>query len=152
MRMNVRVADGEPRAILLTRRLLDRLVPALAERMERGAPPGRIRDVLLSMARERARQARDTAPPPRPVEMPVGAPAPLCVAVRLDVTTKGLALAFRDGTGLELLLSAATADTCAFLDTVARVYARAGWSREACPAWFEAEDRAGAQDFGRVLN
>ncbi|MGE3693130.1 MAG: hypothetical protein AB7F98_17275, partial [Novosphingobium sp.] len=75
--------SGVTQQIHVTRRLADRFVPLLIERVEAAAAPGKAREIDLAMRQERLRNERNENPHPE-VETPQGADRWLCLTMRLS--------------------------------------------------------------------
>jgi hypothetical protein len=129
----------------LTRRLLDRMVPALTRWLEKQGGVERRGEILQSMAQQAARAALD---PQAPVQRRADTPNTLVHTVNMSPRAHGMEIVFRvDDAGTETgaVVTLQGRPLRQWLNIVYDQYCKAGWERSAWPSWIrDAQDARAA--------
>jgi hypothetical protein len=146
IRLNAVDRAGVKQSILLTRRLLDQIVPVIAKDLEAKTPQGVPAEIVQSMTQERVRQVRREAGASGNVAPPVRresqTPEFLCKTVHFKRVSNGLVAVLTDDGTVDVVLPLAEANLRALLDILRATYAEASWDPRVFPEWLKAEQRA----------
>jgi hypothetical protein len=157
VRLNAVDKAGIKQSILLTRRLLDQIVPVIAKDLEAKTPQGVPAEIVQSMTQERVRQVRREASASgnvaRPVQREVQTPEFLCKTVHFKRVPNGLVAVMTDDSTVDAVLPLAEPNLRTLLDILRATYAKASWDPRVFPQWLQAEQRAAVgQGRGIVVN
>ncbi len=141
---------GQSQSIFLTRRLADRFVPLLVERIESHVQPGVPRELGLAMDQQQLRIERAENPAPE-VQLAEGARRWLCVTIHLSGRPDELEWTLTDDGENTAAMPLSGAGPRAVLDIFLLMYQQMEWGLDAFPGWLtqEAELPDGAR---RTLN
>ena len=139
LRLDAVDAAGEKQAILLTRRLVDRVIPVLVSHLEGKTPEGVPADLAQGMSQSRARQARQTGEATPAVAADAETPTWLCRTMHFQKADHGLNVIFTDDTQTDAVMPMVEANLRAVLDILFDLYRRANWPTELFPEWMKAE-------------
>jgi hypothetical protein len=146
-------AQGGKQAFFLTRRLVDRLIPALASHLEGKTPEGMPADLAQGMSQSRARQARQTGEAKPAVAVDAETPTWLCRTIHVQKAPNGLNLIFTDDARINAVMPMVEANLRAVLDILLDLYAKANWPTEPFPEWVKPSAMATvATGQGALLN
>lgn len=147
IRLDIVSPDGRLRAIHLTRRLTDRMIPAFAIKAEGTVQPGIPKDLALSMQQEALRAERDSnllpAVPPAPDSRPY-----LSQTVHLSDREDGTLWTQTDDASFEAHMVLDAQALRAVLDVLLITYRALEWSEQAFPEWVR--ERGKVQQVGRL--
>lgn len=145
VRLNAVDKAGVKQSILLTRRMLDQIVPVIAKDLEAKTPQGVPAQIVQSMTQERARQMRrkasvtgNVAPP---VQREAQTPHWLCKTVHFKPVPNGLIAVLTDDSSVDAVLPLAELNLRALLDVLRAAYAKASWHPRVFPEWLQAEHK-----------
>ncbi len=141
---------GACESIFLTRRLADRFVPLLVERIEAHAQPGVPKAIGLAMNQQQLRLERRENPLPD-VTPSAETPRWLCRTIHLAERGGDLEWTLTDDAQNTAAMPLAGPGGRAVLDIFLLMYRRLEWGLEVFPAWL-CEDEAEAAPEKRTLN
>lgn len=121
-------------AIWLTRRLLDRLLPALVRTLDTQVSDAMPLEFAQSLQQEQVRQGRRLGDPPEAVDAQQSTCCWLCSTVHVTKSESGVELTLTDGTQ-EATMSLGAVQLRVVLDIFAATYRTADWALSAFPAW-----------------
>jgi hypothetical protein len=152
IRLNVQSADGDQQSIMMTRRVLDRVIPIVGQHLEAKTPRGVPPDLVQAMNQQKVRQARREDAPPKPVKLHADVPRWLCKTVQVQRGDNGMALTFSDDGDASARLTLANTNLHAALDILRATYAKAAWGRDKFPHWLEDEAPVASEPRKNKLN
>ena len=132
IRLAGEVGNAAPVVIWLTQRLLQRLVPALLQWLERQDDDISRAEVLQSFAQQ---AARAELTPQAPVQAVAGCAAWLAQSVDITRSEQLLSLTFRGADGEDATLNLAAKPLRQWLSIVHDTYLKAGWPLDMWPNW-----------------
>ncbi len=139
IRMDVRNKENVTQAIMLTRRLMDRAIPKMAEEAENLAAGPIPANLTLPIAQQTLRQERQANPVP-PVRLSDGIQPWLCAAMQFKLQDNGVVWILKGPGGEEARMFLSNSNLRATLDVFATQYSAMEWSRTSFPEWLiEAE-------------
>ncbi|MGJ8589948.1 MAG: hypothetical protein ACSHXW_17515 [Yoonia sp.] len=145
IRLNAVDKAGVSQSILLTRRLLDQIIPMIAKDLEAKAPKGVPAEIVQSMTQERMRQVRrDASASGRlapAVQRAAHTPDWLCKTIHLKRVPPGFVAVLTDDRSVDAILPLGEANLRALLDILRSIYAKASWDLRAFPEWLQAEHK-----------
>lgn len=142
LRLNACNAAGMTQSMMLTRRLMDRAVPRMAQEAEKLAAGPIPASLTLPIAQQRLRQERQ-ANPVAPVQTPPDAPAWLCNTMQFALRENGVIWVLKGRGGEEARMFLSPTNLRATLDVFAVKYKAMDWTRTMFPEWLtEAEPTA----------
>ena len=148
IRLNAVDKAGVKQSILLTRRLMDQVIPVIAKDLEAKTPQGVPADIVQSMTQERVRQVRREASASGAVQRPVvrepETPDWLCRTIHFKRVPNGLVAVLTDDRSVDAVLPLAEVNLRALLDILRATYTKAGWDPRVFPEWMKAEQRPAA--------
>ena len=139
LRLDAIDAKGRKQALLLTRRLADRIIPVLVSHLEGKTPEGIPPDLAQGMSQSRARQARQTADTSPAVVAESGTPPWLCRTIHVQKAQQGLNVIFTDDVSVSAVMPMVEANLRAVLDIFLELYTKANWPTEPFPEWMKPE-------------
>ena len=150
MCIDCRLKGGEHLRLWATRRLMDRLVPSLFDKLEADGSSSAIpADIRQSLAQSKAERQKEKS---KAVAPPEDTPEWLVSGVKLADTPNGIRVAFRTKSTDEVAVIAFTRQHLRqWLAIVFSTYERAQWGRRVFPRWME-EDRNPAPAPKGLLN
>lgn len=151
MRLDVEDANGNKQSFYLTRRLLDKVIPAITAKLEQKTPSGVPSELMQAMVQSKARQSRAQNTPATAVEARSDAPQWLCKTVRVTETEAGMVIAFSNDGGQEAGIALREEQVRATLDILHSNYKTGEWDTSVFPDWLETDDSA-AIDEARYKN
>lgn len=155
IRLNAVDGDGVKQSILLTRRLMDQVIPVIAKDLEAKTPQGVPAEIVQSMTQERVRQVRRAASASgavaQPVQREAQTPDWLCKTIHFKRAPNGLVAVLTDDRTIDAMLPLAEANLRALLDILRATYARASWDARVFPEWMKAEQRPMAGQGARIV-
>ena len=132
LRLAGEVSNAAPVVIWLTQRLLQRLVPALLQWLERQDDATPRAEVLQSFAQQ---AARAELMPQAPVRAVAGCAAWLALAVDITRSEQVISLTFRGADGQDATLNLAAKPLRQWLSIVHDAYLKADWPLNVWPDW-----------------
>ena len=150
IRLDAVDAGGTIQQIHITRRLADRFVPLLLERVVASAAPGKAREIDLAMRQERLRNERNESPIPE-VEPSQGAKRWLCLTMHLGGEGGNLGWTLTDEAGNKAVMGLGGELPRTVLDILLLMYRQLEWDTSVFPEWLKEVGRGG-DDRPRVLN
>jgi hypothetical protein len=117
--------------IYFTKRLLDRLIPVLAENLEKTDTS----TMVQQFEQDRVRINREQMPPDTPDASLRDAPTWLCKAVRVSARDSGLVLTFLGDKQPVTQMRLTWTDMRSFLDILLLAYRRGYWATAVFPDW-----------------
>jgi hypothetical protein len=150
IRLDTLSPEGETQSIYLTRRLSDRFVPLLVERIELQARPGAPKDIVLAMSQQQLRIERDASPIPD-VEPQQGASRWLCQTIHLSEEQGAVLWTLTDDAANTAVMLLAGEDLRGVLEVMLLTYRRLEWGLEVFPLWL-LEEGAGSVEAPGMLN
>ena len=150
LRMDARNKEGVTQAIMLTRRLLDRAIPKMADEAYKLAAGPIPANLALPIAQQRLRQERRANPIP-PVCVSDGVQPWLCVAMQFKLQGNAMFWMLKGHGGQEARMFLSNSNLRATLDVFAIQYRAMRWSRAAFPEWLTEADLDPASA-GRALH
>lgn len=142
--------EGNTQQIHVTRRLADRFVPLLLDRVVETAAPGKAREIDLAMRQERLRNERNENPVPD-VEAKQGAQRWLCLTMHLGGDGNGLTWTLTDEAGNEAVMGLGGELPRTVLDILLLMYRQLEWDTAVFPEWLKEVGR-NTDNQPRVLN
>ena len=139
LRLDAIDVKARKQALLLTRRLADRVIPALVSHLEGKTPEGIPADLAQGMSQSRARQARQTADTSPAVVAESGTPPWLCRTIHVQKAQQGLNVIFTDDVSVSAVMPMVEANLRAVLDIFLELYTKANWPTEPFPEWMKPE-------------
>lgn len=135
LRLNACDAAGLTQSIALTRRLLDRAVPAMAKEIESRAEGGPVpAELILPIAQQRLRRDRQDNPVP-PVQTAPDAAPWLCTAMQFAPKEEGVVWILKGRGNEEARMFLSHRNLQATLDVFATRYRAMEWSTLPFPEW-----------------
>lgn len=134
LRMNACDPAGMTQSMMLTRRLLDRALPAMIKACEAAAEGPIPASLTLPIAQEKLRLERRESPVP-PVHAAPDAVPWLCTAMQFANREKGMVWVLKGRSGEEARMLLSNADLRAALDIFAAKYKAMDWSAALFPEW-----------------
>ena len=141
---------GETQSIFLTRRLADRFVPLLVERVEQLIRPGVPKDIGLAMSQQQLRIEREASPLPD-VKPQQGASRWLCQTIHLSDQQGDVLWTLTDEAANTAAMLLPGEGVRSILEVMLLVYRRLEWELKVFPEWL-LEQCAVPDDAPRVLN
>lgn len=132
IRLAGEVGSAAPVVIWLTQRLLQRLLPALLQWLERQGDDMPRAEVLHSFAQQ---AARAELTPQAPVRAVAGCAAWLALAVDITRSEQVISLTFRGADGHDATLILAAKPLRQWLSIVHDAYLKAAWPLNVWPSW-----------------
>jgi hypothetical protein len=155
IRLNAVDKAGVKQSILLTRRLMDQVIPVIAKDLEAKTPQGVPADIVQSMTQERVRQVRREASASGNVVRPVRREAEmadwLCRTIHFKRVPNGLVAVLTEDSTVDAVLPLAEANLRALLDIFRATYAKASWNPCVFPEWMKAEQGPSAGQGARIM-
>ncbi len=142
--------DGNSQQIHVTRRLADRFVPLLLERVVATVAPGKAREIDLAMRQERLRNERNENPVAE-VEAKQDARRWLCLTMHLGGEGESLAWTLTDEAGNEAVMGLGGEVPRTVLDIFLLMYRQLEWDTAVFPEWLKEVGR-NYENQPRVLN
>ena len=139
LRLDAIDAKGHKQALLLTRRLADRIIPVLVSHLEGNTPEGVPADLAQGMSQSRARQARQTGDTAPAVVAESETPTWLCQTIHVQKAQQGLNVIFTDAARINAVMPMVEANLRAVLDIFLELYTKANWPTEPFPEWMKPE-------------
>ena len=127
LRLDAIDVKARKQALLLTRRLADRVIPALVSHLEGKTPEGIPADLAQGMSQSRARQARQTADTMPAVVAESEMPTWLCRTIHVQKARQGLNVIFTDDASVSAVMPMVEANLRAVLDIFLELYTKANW-------------------------
>ena len=127
LRLDAVDAKARKQALLLTRRLADRVIPVLVSHLEGKTPEGIPADLAQGMSQSRARQARQTG---EYIAVPwtlKAKPTWLCRTIHVQKARQGLNVIFTDDASVSAVMPMVEANLRAVLDIFLELYTKANW-------------------------
>jgi hypothetical protein len=152
MILNVVDRHGAKQSILVTRRLMDQLIPVFVQHLEEKTPQGVPADIVQSMSQEQVRQSRQDSPPSVPVEVDAQTPQWLCKTIHLKKQPAGIAATLTDDAQFTVQLPLLDVDLRTVLDIFRNSYVQAGWSLTHFPEWSTPQADSNNPERPRLLN
>jgi len=134
IRLDVCDEDGMTQSIFLTRRLADRFIPLLLERVESGARQDLARDFDLAMRQQNLRIERERNPVPD-VKLGTDAQRWLCVTIHLSHGPEGLLWTLTDEAAHTALIPIPGDGARAVADIILMMYRNLEWPVDVFPEW-----------------
>jgi hypothetical protein len=133
-RLRLNTVDYHSRAevIYFTKRLLDRLIPVLAENLEKTDTSS---TMVQQFEQDRVRINREQMPPDTPDASFRDAPTWLCKAVRVSPCENGLVLSFLENNEPVTQMRLSWTDIRSFMDILLLTYRRGHWVTSVFPDW-----------------
>ncbi len=150
IRLDAVDSAGASQQIYVTRRLADRFVPLLLERVEATAAPGKAREIDLAMRQERLRNERNEKPVAE-VEAKQGAQRWLCLTMRISGEAENLVWVLTDEADNTAIMGIAGELPRTVLDILLLIYRQLEWGTEVFPEWLKEVGKQSSQE-PRVLN
>lgn len=150
IRLDAIDGSGASQSIFVTRRLADRFVALLLERVEAAAAQGAARDIDLTMKQQRVRMERQEHPP-TDVELKEHSPRWLCVTMHLSGGSNGLDWTLTDDAGRTAGMPLGGDLARTVLDIFLLVYRRLEWPLDPFPEWLRELGKE-AETAERTLN
>ena len=139
LRMEVRGTEDVTQDIMLTRRLMDRAIPKMAEEAEKLAAGPIPANLALPIAQQSLRQERRANPVP-PVRLDDGVQPWLCIAMQFKLQDNAIVWILKGSGGEEARMFLSNSNLRATLDVFAAKYTAMDWARTSFPEWLtEAE-------------
>jgi hypothetical protein len=142
--------EGSIQQIHVTRRLADRFVPLLLERVEETAAAGKAREIDLAMRQERLRNERNDNPIAE-VETRQDARRWLCLTMHLGVEGGNLNWRLTDEAGNDAFMALVGELPRTVLDIFLLIYRQLEWDTAVFPEWLKEVGRNNDNQ-PRVLN
>ena len=139
LRMDARNTEEVTQAIMLTRRLLDRAIPKMADEAYKLAAGPIPANLALPIAQQRLRQERRANPIP-PVCVSDGVQPWLCVAMQFKLQGNAMFWVLKGHGGQEARMFLSNSNLRATLDVFAMQYRAMKWARSAFPEWLTEAD------------
>jgi hypothetical protein len=152
MILNVVDRQGAKQSILMTRRLMDQLIPVFVQHLEEKTPQGVPADIVQSMSQEQVRQDRQESAPSVPVEVDEQTPQWLCKTIHLQKQPAGIAATLTDDHQFNVQLPLLDVDLRTVLDIFRNSYVQANWGLSAFPEWSEPPSELTRPDRPKLLN
>ncbi|MCR9140229.1 MAG: hypothetical protein NXI27_29905 [Alphaproteobacteria bacterium] len=127
--------DSMTQVIYVTRRLLDQLVPVLAENLVKTGTSGPSNSLVQEFAQACVRNNRPHMAGQAPVCTRRDAPKWLAKALRVSARDGGLLLTFRDNKQRAAQMPLMWEDIRSLLDILLVVYQRGSWTTSVFPDW-----------------
>lgn len=141
IRLNAVDRTGGKQSVLLTRRLMDQVIPVITRNLEAKSPPGGPTKIIQSMNQELIRQVRREGSASGSMTLPVKCEPEtrewLCKVIHFKCFPNGLLVILTDDRTIDVVLPLAETVQRALLDIFRATYTRANWSPQAFPAWLE---------------
>ena len=150
IRLDVLSPAGATQSIYLTRRLSDRFVPLLLERIESQVGPGVPKEIGLAMSQQQLRIERQESPIPD-VEPQQGASRWLCQTIHLSDEQGAVLWTLTDDASNTAAMLLPGEGLRSILEVMLLVYQRLEWGLAVFPEWL-LEAGAVPDDAPRVLN
>ncbi|WP_430464779.1 hypothetical protein [Tabrizicola sp.] len=155
IRLNAIDGAGIKQSILLTRRLMDQVIPVIAKDLEAKIPQGVPADIVQSMTQERVRQvrreARASGAVPKPVAREPETPDWLCRTIHFKRVPNGLVAVLTDDRNVDAVLQLAEANQRVLLDILRATYRKACWDPRVFPEWMKLEQWPTVRQGARVV-
>lgn len=142
--------EGNTQQIHVTRRLADRFVPLLLERVEATAAPGKAREIELAMRQERLRNERNENPI-ADVEAKQDARRWLCLTMQLSGDGNNLAWTLTDEADNRAVMGLGGELPRTVLDILLLMYRQLEWDTAVFPEWLKEVGQSSAKE-PRMLN
>lgn len=139
LRLDAVDAAGGKQAIFLTRRLVDRVIPALVSHLEGKIPEGIPADLAQGVSQAQARTARQQGEATPAVSAESEMPTWLCRTIHVQKAQQGLNVIFTDDVGVSAVMPMVEANLRAVLDIFLELYTKANWPTEPFPEWMKSE-------------
>lgn len=134
---------GNKQSLFMTRRLTDKIIPLMVERLEAQTPEGMPSDLVQEMQQDKARQVHAEGGTEAPVVVePEFAPW-LCRTVHLTKSGAGFVVVFTDDTTIEARMQMSADNLRVVLDIFKTLYTAAEWGLGAFPDWMQSPGGAG---------
>jgi hypothetical protein len=132
VRLTGQAADGAPKVIWLTQRLLQRMIPVLLQWLEQQDPKVANAEVLRSWAQQKARAALVLQSPVQPHE---DSDTWLAESVDVAKRARGVRLTFKGVREEQAVVALAVKGLRQWLNIVYGAYLKAGWPVDIWPEW-----------------
>ena len=150
IRLDALSPEGETQSIYLTRRLSDRFVPLLLERIEQQVRPGVPKEIGLAMSQQQLRIERDECPIPDVVAQ-AGASRWLCQTIHLSEEQGEVLWTLTDDGANTAAMLLPGEGLRSVLEVMLLTFRRLEWGLEVFPQWL-LDGGAVPNDAPRVLN
>jgi len=150
IRLDAIDAQGNTQQIHVTRRLADRFIPLLLDRVAETAAPGKAREIDLAMRQERLRNERKEKPL-ADVETPRDARRWLCLTMHLGGEEGRLGWTLTDEAGNKAVMGLPGELPRTVLDIFLLMYRQLEWDTAVFPDWLKEVGRNRDSE-PRVLN
>ena len=134
IRLDVLSPAGATQSIYLTRRLSDRFVPLLLERIESQVGPGVPKEIGLAMSQQQLRIERQESPIPD-VEPQQGASRWLCQTIHLSDEQGAVLWTLTDDASNTAAMLLPAEGLRSILEVMLLVYQRLEWGLDVFPEW-----------------
>lgn len=135
VRLDAADALNRTQVIYFTKRLLDRLIPVLGEKLLQTETLGPAAKLVQEFAQANVRMHRQHMPQQAPVSSHQDAPKWLCTKVRVSGREEGIILIFSDRGECASVLPLMWKDIRSFLDILMVTYTHGSWTTSIFPEW-----------------
>jgi hypothetical protein len=139
LRLDAIDVKARKQALLLTRRLADRVIPVLVSHLEGKTPEGIPADLAQGVSQAQARTARQQCEATPAVSAESEMPTWLCRTIHVQKARQGLNVIFTDDARINAVMPMVEANLRAVLDIFLELYTKANWPTEPFPEWMKPE-------------